>query len=85
MTISLHSHEECFHDRTLYAKNFKDIETESNRVKARRLLQPTGDRMLVVNPPFPTMSEEQIDRSFDLPLHAPAASEVPQARTDPGL
>ena len=63
----LHSHDECLADRTLYAKNFKQIETESNRVNARRLLQLTGDRMLVVNPPYPTMSEEQIDRSFDLP------------------
>jgi uncharacterized radical SAM protein YgiQ len=64
---TLHSHEECLGDRALYSKNFKDIETESNRVKARRLLQPTGDRLLVVNPPFPTMTEEQIDSSFDLP------------------
>ncbi len=65
--FTLHSHEECERDRELYAKNFKNIETESNRVKARRLLQPTGDRLLVVNPPFPTMSEEEIDSSFDLP------------------
>ncbi|PAW82647.1 MAG: YgiQ family radical SAM protein [Opitutia bacterium Tous-C8FEB] len=65
--FTLHSHEECSRDRALYARNFKDIETESNRVKARRLLQPTGDRLLVVNPPFPTMSERQIDSSFDLP------------------
>ncbi len=65
--FTLHSHEECLRDRALYAKNFKDIETESNRVKARRLLQPTGGRLLVVNPPFPTMSERQIDSSFDLP------------------
>jgi uncharacterized radical SAM protein YgiQ len=65
--FALHSHEECLADRTLYAKNFKQIETESNRVKARRLLQLTGDRLLVVNPPFPTMSEQQIDSSFDLP------------------
>jgi uncharacterized radical SAM protein YgiQ len=65
--FTLHSHEECGRDRELYAKNFKNIETESNRVKARRLLQPTGDRLLVVNPPFPTMSEDQIDSSFDLP------------------
>jgi uncharacterized radical SAM protein YgiQ len=64
---TLHSHEECLGDRALYSKNFKDIETESNRVKARRLLQPTGDRLLVVNPPFPTMTEEQIDSAFDLP------------------
>jgi uncharacterized radical SAM protein YgiQ len=54
-------------DRSLYAKNFKQIETESNRVQARRLIQLTGDRLLVVNPPFPTMDEQQIDSSFDLP------------------
>jgi uncharacterized radical SAM protein YgiQ len=65
--FALYSHEECLVDRSLYAKNFKQIETESNRVKARRLLQLTGDRLLVVNPPFPTMSEQQIDSSFDLP------------------
>jgi uncharacterized radical SAM protein YgiQ len=65
--FTLHSHEECLADRGLYAKNFKNIETESNRVKARRLFQATGERMLVVNPPFPTMSEKQIDSSWDLP------------------
>ncbi len=65
--FTLHSHEECLADRALYAKNFKDIETESNRVKARRLIQPTAGRLLVVNPPYPTMSEAQIDSSFDLP------------------
>ena len=65
--FALHSHEECLADRALYAKNFKQIETESNRVKARRLLQLIGDRLLVVNPPFPTMTEQQIDASFDLP------------------
>ncbi len=65
--ITLHSHEECLADRALYASNFRDIETESNRVKARRLLQQTGDRTLLVNPPFPTMTEQQIDSSWDLP------------------
>ena len=65
--FTLHSHEECLTDRALYAKNFKDIETESNRVKARRLLQRVGERTLIVNPPYPTMSEAQIDSSFDLP------------------
>ena len=65
--FSLHSHEECGTDRTRYAKNFKDIETESNRVKARRLLQRSGERMLIVNPPYPTMTEDEIDSSFDLP------------------
>jgi uncharacterized radical SAM protein YgiQ len=65
--FALHSHDECLEDRLKYSRNFKHIETESNRVKARRLFQQTGDRLLVVNPPFPTMSETQIDASFDLP------------------
>jgi len=64
---TLHSHEHCLEDREKYSRNFKDIETESNRVKARRILQHVGDRTLVVNPPFPTMTEQQIDRAFDLP------------------
>lgn len=65
--FALFSHDECLEDRARYAKNFKDIETESNRVKARRLFQLTGDRLLVVNPPFPTMTESEIDSAFDLP------------------
>jgi uncharacterized radical SAM protein YgiQ len=65
--FALHSHDECLEDRGKYSRNFKHIETESNRVKARRLFQQTGDRLLVVNPPFPTMTETQIDASFDLP------------------
>ena len=64
---TLHAHEECLRDRSLYAANFKQIETESNRVHARRLLQPVAAQMLVVNPPYPTMSEAQIDASFALP------------------
>ena len=65
--FTLYSHDDCLVDRAHYAKNFKDIETESNRVKARRLFQQHGDRLLVVNPPFPTMTEKEIDSAFDLP------------------
>ena len=65
--FALHSHDECLDNRKHYSQNFKHIETESNRVKARRLLQLTGDQLLVVNPPFPVMTEGQIDASFELP------------------
>jgi uncharacterized radical SAM protein YgiQ len=65
--IALYSHEECEENREHYSKNFKNIETESNRVKARRILQQTGEQILVVNPPYPVMTEAQIDTSFDLP------------------
>ena len=66
--FELSSHEVCLADRAKYARNFKHIETESNRVRARRLLQPVGARRLVINPPYPTMTEEEMDGSFDLPF-----------------
>ncbi len=64
----LHSHEECLESKEKYAANFKYIETESNRVSARRLLQDVGEHTLIINPPYPTMDEKQVDRSFDLPF-----------------
>ena len=63
----LHSHEECQKSPTDYAQNFRHIETESNRVHARRLLQNVGETTLVINPPSPLPSQKTIDRSFDLP------------------
>ncbi|PHN05468.1 YgiQ family radical SAM protein [Flavilitoribacter nigricans] len=63
----LSSHERCLRDKRSYAANFKHIEQESNKVNARRLIQGVGDHNLIVNPPYPPMSEEQIDSSFDLP------------------
>jgi uncharacterized radical SAM protein YgiQ len=65
--FTLHSHEESVQNRASYAANFKQIETESNRVRARRLRQTVGGRTLVVNPPFATMTAAEIDASFDLP------------------
>ncbi|MFH1851893.1 MAG: YgiQ family radical SAM protein [Candidatus Neomarinimicrobiota bacterium] len=66
-SFELASHEACLQDKKLFARNFKYIEQESNKQFARRLLQPVGDRTLVINPPFQTMTEPEIDASFDLP------------------
>ena len=65
--LRLASHEECLKDKKTYASNFKDVEIESNKKKANRLLQNVGDYTLYINPPYPTMTEAQIDASFDLP------------------
>ena len=65
--ILLFSHEECLRDKLKQAKNFRHIEEESNKYDASRLLQRVGSRTIVVNPPFPPMTEAQIDASFDLP------------------
>ena len=65
--IVLHSHEECLHDKRKQAENFRHIEEESNKYEAQRILQAVDGRYVVVNPPYPPMTEEEMDASFDLP------------------
>ena len=65
--IILHSHEECLNNKKAQAENFRHIEEESNMMHAHRLLQATGNLYTVVNPPFPPMTTEELDASFDLP------------------
>lgn len=60
-------HGECMKSKEKQAANFLAIEKESNRVNAKRLLQETDEGVVVINPPFPTMTTEQLDHSFDLP------------------
>jgi len=63
----LNAHEVCLEDKKLFASNFKYIEQESNNLNAKRLLQDVGGKTLVINPPYQTMTENEIDASFDLP------------------
>ncbi|MBC7569987.1 MAG: YgiQ family radical SAM protein [Spirosoma sp.] len=66
-SVELASHEVCLKDKMKYAANFKIVEVESNKWQANRILQVTGKQTLVINPPFKTMEEAEIDQSFDLP------------------
>lgn len=65
--IVLHSHEECLKNKRSQAENFRHIEEESNRIHAQRLLQKVDGVYAVVNPPYPTMTTEELDRSHDHP------------------
>ncbi|HJA88727.1 MAG TPA: YgiQ family radical SAM protein [Candidatus Parabacteroides intestinavium] len=65
--LILFSHEECVKDKLKQAKNFRHIEEESNKLAAHRIIQSCGRQMIVVNPPYPPMTEKEIDASFDLP------------------
>lgn len=65
--IILAGHEECLKDKKSYARNFMYVEVESNKQVASRLIQSVGDKKLIINPPYPTMTEKEIDASFDLP------------------
>ena len=63
----LSPHSLCLKEKASQAANFLAIEKESNKVNAKRLLQEYDEGVVVVNPPFPTMTTEQLDHSFDLP------------------
>ena len=65
--IVLYSHEECLVNRKAQADNFRHIEEESNKMHAQRLLQSVDGKYAVVNPPYPPMTTEELDRSFDMP------------------
>lgn len=77
--IILFSHEECLKDKKKQAQNVRHIEEESNRMYAQRIIQKTQitpnkrpeikgmKYAIVVNPPYPPMSQSQVDHSFDLP------------------
>jgi uncharacterized radical SAM protein YgiQ len=43
------------------------FEKESNKIESARLNEPSGDLKVIINPPFPPMTEEEADRTFDLP------------------
>ena len=66
--ILLHSHEAACQDKRKHAENFRHIETESNKIQARRLIQPVGKQQVVVNPPYPPISQEELDAIYDLPF-----------------
>ena len=65
--IVLNSHEECLRDKRAEAANFRHIEEESNKMHASRLIQEVEGKYVVVNAPYPPMTTEEIDHSFDLP------------------
>ncbi|MEG2150578.1 MAG: YgiQ family radical SAM protein [Bacteroidaceae bacterium] len=66
-TLQLFSHEECLRDKKKQAMNFRHIEEESNKYEASRMVQAIDKQLIIVNPPYPPMTQEELDASFDLP------------------
>lgn len=66
--IILNSWDTVRRDKMAQAANFKHIEQQSNRFHGATLWQQLdGSRAVRVNPMYPPMSTEEIDRTFDLP------------------
>lgn len=65
--IVLYSHEECLKDKIKQAENFRHIEEESNKYQAQRIIQEVDGMYAVVTPPYQPMTQDELDRAFDLP------------------
>ncbi|RAZ94857.1 YgiQ family radical SAM protein, partial [Klebsiella oxytoca] len=57
----------CLADKKKQASNFRHIEEESNKYAASRITQEVDNKVVIVNPPYPPMSQEELDHSYDLP------------------
>ena len=65
--ILLASHEQAVRDKRMHAENFRLIEVESNKIHQTTLVQPVGNKWVVVNPSYLPITTEQLDAIYDLP------------------
>jgi len=67
-TICLPSHENCLKDKKSFASMFAMVEVESNKLSQKRIVQKTGDQVVVINPPYAVLSTPEMDEIYDLPF-----------------
>lgn len=67
-TLRLPSFEQCAGDKKTAIQTFAQIERESNKLNTTHIVQRTGERDVVVNPPFAPMTQEELDRVYALPF-----------------
>lgn len=65
--ILLPSFEEVKSNKRRFAEMTRLFHNETNPLNARRLLQPHGERLLVINPPTLPLSEAEMDALHELP------------------
>ncbi len=67
-TIVMHSFEECQRNKRAFGENFVKMEVESNRMaQTKTIVEPVGDRFVVINPPYEQMTTVEWEHSVDLP------------------
>ena len=66
--LEINSHEACLNDKLNYAKNFRHIEEESNKMVARKLTQTIQNKRIVVNPSWPLLTTSELDSFYTLPF-----------------
>lgn len=66
---SMHSCKDVMGSRKAFAENFLLFEKTSNSPRPVRLTEPCGERLVVVNPPFPPATEAEMDWIHELPFN----------------
>ena len=71
--LMLHPFEKELSNRRFYGENFVAFETESNKMIQRTMVQPYNRKYLIINPPYPPATEEEMDNYalFDRMMNAP--------------
>ena len=67
-TIRLNGYNKCLKDSRYFAEDFVQIEEDSNRKTGSVLIEPYGDKVVVVNPSRLSSVEEEMDLWYDLPF-----------------
>ncbi|MCH5213729.1 MAG: YgiQ family radical SAM protein [Muribaculaceae bacterium] len=65
--IVLAPYAECLKSKKKQIENFKLVEIESNKPVGKTIWQETNGKMLKINPPFPPISTEALDKIYKLP------------------
>ena len=71
--LMLHPFEKELSNKRFYGENFVAFETESNKREQRIIVQPYNRKQLVILPPYPPATEEEMDQYalYDRMMNAP--------------
>ncbi|HBX51969.1 MAG: YgiQ family radical SAM protein [Bacteroidetes bacterium RIFOXYB2_FULL_35_7] len=64
----LYPYNECLKDKSKFGKNFIAIEEESNKKESRRIIEKSEGHYIVVNPPYPSITSDELDSFYELPF-----------------
>lgn len=66
-SVVLKSYDEVLRSKRSFAENFNIIETEANKLHSKTIIEPYRNGYVLVNPPYPPSTTEEMDSYYDLP------------------
>lgn len=64
----LDSHKEVSSDKRLFGRSFVLFEKETNKIEQARIIQESGEKLIMINPPYPPADQATADSLYDLPF-----------------